>query len=233
MPLYGLDVSEHQNGMYLHRAQAEGYDFVIIRLCDGTYRDKVFGSHLQDAESAGLITSAYWYLRAPQREAPSPNKSTSSTNKWEAGATSAYGSTLSPSAEITNSSSLATMCGPRNVNSNHAATTCPASTRVPGTGKTCPAVNHPWMGSGHSGYPTTDPTATALPPNSTPATPTADGTTHSATTPPTSSNTAPTAMPPATPVLSTSTPTAEATTNSGTCSPATNQPHPLAQPSQS
>ena len=65
MPLYGLDVSEHQNGMYLHRAQAEGYDFVIIRLCDGTYRDKVFGSHLQDAESAGLITSAYWYLRAP------------------------------------------------------------------------------------------------------------------------------------------------------------------------
>lgn len=65
MPLYGLDVSEHQNGMYLHRAQAEGYDFVIIRLCDGTYRDKIFGSHLQDAESAGLITSAYWYLRSP------------------------------------------------------------------------------------------------------------------------------------------------------------------------
>ena len=65
MPLYGLDVSEHQNGMYLPRAQAEGYDFVIIRLCDGTYRDKIFGSHLQDAASAGLITSAYWYLRSP------------------------------------------------------------------------------------------------------------------------------------------------------------------------
>lgn len=65
MPLYGLDVSEHQNGMYLHNAKNEGYDFVIIRLCDGTYRDKVFNSHLQDAEEAGLIVSAYWYLRAP------------------------------------------------------------------------------------------------------------------------------------------------------------------------
>ena len=48
MPLYGLDVSEHQNGMYLHRAQAEGYDFVIIRLCDGTYRDKLSLIHISE-----------------------------------------------------------------------------------------------------------------------------------------------------------------------------------------
>ena len=229
MPLYGLDVSEHQNGMYLHRAQAEGYDFVIIRLCDGTYRDKIFGSHLQDAESAGLITSAYWYLRSPSEG--STNKSTLLTNKWEDAATSAYGSTSNQSVETTNYYSLATTYGPPNANSNHAATTYPASTPVPGTGKTCQVVNHPWTDSVHSGYPTTAPTATEPPPISTPATPTADGTIHSATTPPTSSNTAPTAMPPATPASSTSTPTGEATTNSDTCSPATN--HPLAQPPQS
>ena len=65
MPLYGLDVSEHNNGLNLHTAQQEGYDFAIIRICDGTYKDPIFNSHLKDAETAGLITSGYWYLRAP------------------------------------------------------------------------------------------------------------------------------------------------------------------------
>lgn len=65
MPLYGLDVSEHNNGLNLHTAQQEGYDFAIIRICDGTYTDPIFSSHLKDAETAGLITSGYWYLRAP------------------------------------------------------------------------------------------------------------------------------------------------------------------------
>lgn len=65
MPLYGLDVSEHNNGLNLHTAQQEGYDFAIIRICDGTYTDPIFHSHLKDAETAGLITSGYWYLRAP------------------------------------------------------------------------------------------------------------------------------------------------------------------------
>lgn len=65
MTIFGVDVSEHQNGMSLARARREGIDFVILRLCDGTYKDKVFRSHLQDAESAGLLVAAYWYLRAP------------------------------------------------------------------------------------------------------------------------------------------------------------------------
>lgn len=63
--IYGIDVSEHQNGLSLKRAKQEGFDFAIIRLCDGTYRDTVFHSHLQDAESAGMLVSTYWYLRAP------------------------------------------------------------------------------------------------------------------------------------------------------------------------
>lgn len=65
MTIFGVDVSEHQNGMSLARAKAEGIDFAIIRLCDGTYRDRVFASHLADAESAGLLVATYWYLRAP------------------------------------------------------------------------------------------------------------------------------------------------------------------------
>lgn len=65
MTIYGLDVSEHQDGLSLVAAKHEGYEFVMIRLCDGTYRDRVFLSHLDDAENAGLIVSAYWYLRAP------------------------------------------------------------------------------------------------------------------------------------------------------------------------
>ena len=46
MPLYGLDVSEHNNGLNLHTAQQEGYDFAIIRICDGTYKDPIFNLRL-------------------------------------------------------------------------------------------------------------------------------------------------------------------------------------------
>ncbi|MDU0478400.1 peptidoglycan DD-metalloendopeptidase family protein [Staphylococcus chromogenes] len=63
--LFGVDVSEHQNGLSLARARDEGISFAILRLCDGTHVDKTFRSHLEDAESAGLLVSTYWYLRAP------------------------------------------------------------------------------------------------------------------------------------------------------------------------
>ena len=63
--LFGVDVSEHQDGMSLAQAKREGMEFAILRLCDGTYRDRTFRSHLADAESAGLLVSTYWYLRAP------------------------------------------------------------------------------------------------------------------------------------------------------------------------
>ena len=63
--IFGVDVSEHQDGMSLAQAKREGIDFAILRLCDGTYRDRTFRSHLADAENAGLLVSTYWYLRAP------------------------------------------------------------------------------------------------------------------------------------------------------------------------
>lgn len=63
--IFGIDISDHQRGFDLARAKAEGIEFVIIRLCDGTYVDKLFASHLADAEANGLLVSTYWYLRAP------------------------------------------------------------------------------------------------------------------------------------------------------------------------
>lgn len=63
--LVGVDVSEHQNGMSLKQAKREGVEFAIIRTTDGTYKDSCYRSHLEDAESAGLVTAAYHYLRNP------------------------------------------------------------------------------------------------------------------------------------------------------------------------
>ena len=63
--IYGVDVSEHQDGMSLKQAKREGVEFAIIRTTDGTHRDRCYRSHLEDAESAGLVTAAYHYLRNP------------------------------------------------------------------------------------------------------------------------------------------------------------------------
>ena len=63
--VFGVDVSEHQDGMSLRQAANEGIQFAIIRTTDGTYMDRCYRSHLDDAESAGLLTAAYHYLRNP------------------------------------------------------------------------------------------------------------------------------------------------------------------------
>ena len=64
-PLFGVDVSEHQDGMSLAQAKREGMEYAIIRTTDGTYRDRTYHSHLDDAEGAGMLTAAYHYLRNP------------------------------------------------------------------------------------------------------------------------------------------------------------------------
>ena len=63
--LFGVDVSEHQDGMSLKQAKREGMEFAIIRTTDGTHRDRCYRSHLEDAEGAGMLTAAYHYLRNP------------------------------------------------------------------------------------------------------------------------------------------------------------------------
>lgn len=63
--IFGVDVSYFQDGMSLKKAAAEGIQFAIIRTTDGTFKDRCYRSHLDDAESAGLVTAAYHYLRNP------------------------------------------------------------------------------------------------------------------------------------------------------------------------
>lgn len=63
--IFGVDISEHNNGISCVQAKREGVEFAIIRLCDGTYIDPIFRSHLADAEKAGMLVATYWYLRAP------------------------------------------------------------------------------------------------------------------------------------------------------------------------
>ncbi|WP_018024373.1 peptidoglycan DD-metalloendopeptidase family protein [Corynebacterium ulceribovis] len=63
--IFGIDISEHQRNFPLSKAKAEGMEFVILRLCDGTHVDSLFKSHLADAEHNGLLVATYWYLRAP------------------------------------------------------------------------------------------------------------------------------------------------------------------------
>ena len=63
--IFGVDVSEHQDGMSLKQAKREGMEFAIIRTTDGTHRDRCYRSHLEDAEGAGMLTAAYHYLRNP------------------------------------------------------------------------------------------------------------------------------------------------------------------------
>lgn len=63
--IHGIDISEHNDGLSCARAKGEGIDFAIIRTTDGTYKDRCYRSHLEDAESAGLVTAAYHYLRNP------------------------------------------------------------------------------------------------------------------------------------------------------------------------
>lgn len=63
--IFGIDISSWQKNYPMRKVKADGMEFVIIRLCDGTYQDPLFQSHLEDAEKQGLLVSTYWYLRAP------------------------------------------------------------------------------------------------------------------------------------------------------------------------
>ena len=39
---FGIDVSEHQDGLSLVRAATEGIEFAIVRTTDGTYCDRTY-----------------------------------------------------------------------------------------------------------------------------------------------------------------------------------------------
>lgn len=65
MTLFGIDISEHQDGLSLAKARDQGITYAIIRATDGTHRDTVYRSHVEDGRRAGLPLAAYHYLRNP------------------------------------------------------------------------------------------------------------------------------------------------------------------------
>lgn len=81
--IYGVDVSNHQNGLSLKKVESEGFRFVFIKATEGTWKDPVFKSHLADAKGTKMHYAAYVYVRqetsakahADALEAQCPDKS--------------------------------------------------------------------------------------------------------------------------------------------------------------
>lgn len=63
--LFGVDVSNWQDGLSLRRVAGEGFKFVIIKATEGdSYRDPILHSHLADARSTDMQIAAYVYVRS-------------------------------------------------------------------------------------------------------------------------------------------------------------------------
>lgn len=61
--LYGVDISNHQNGISCKQIAREGFRFCIIKATEGTWKDPIFRSHLNDAQSTDMHVAAYVYVR--------------------------------------------------------------------------------------------------------------------------------------------------------------------------
>ena len=61
--LFGVDISNHQNGISCKRIADEGFRFCIIKATEGTWKDPIFQSHLKDAQSTDMHVAAYVYVR--------------------------------------------------------------------------------------------------------------------------------------------------------------------------
>lgn len=60
----GIDVSHYQAGISMTAAKGAGAQFVIVKASENTSADPAFGAHVTRAKSAGLVVSAYHFLRA-------------------------------------------------------------------------------------------------------------------------------------------------------------------------
>lgn len=61
--IYGIDISNHQNGFSITRAREEGFKFVLIKATEGTWKDPIFRSHLNEAKGLDIHYGAYVYVR--------------------------------------------------------------------------------------------------------------------------------------------------------------------------
>lgn len=63
--IYGVDISNWQDGILASRINAEGFRFCIIKATEGTWRDPVLHSHLADVrKNSTMHVGAYVYVRA-------------------------------------------------------------------------------------------------------------------------------------------------------------------------
>jgi GH25 family lysozyme M1 (1,4-beta-N-acetylmuramidase) len=67
-PIYGVDISNYQQGIDLAQVAREGYEFCVVKASEGPYRDGTsyvnpsYGPQIEAAERAGLLTGAYHYI---------------------------------------------------------------------------------------------------------------------------------------------------------------------------
>lgn len=62
--IFGVDVSNHQNGIDLHAVRRAGFDFAICKVTEGgTYRSPDWWRQRDQARDAGLILAGYHYIR--------------------------------------------------------------------------------------------------------------------------------------------------------------------------
>lgn len=64
MTTFGIDISNYQAGISMARAHAEGIDFVIAKVSEGTtYRSPAWPQQRDTARTAGLLLAGYHYVR--------------------------------------------------------------------------------------------------------------------------------------------------------------------------
>ncbi|HEX6709759.1 MAG TPA: glycoside hydrolase family 25 protein [Rubrobacter sp.] len=67
-PIYGVDISDYQRGIDLAQVAREGYEFCVVKASEGPYGDGTsylnpsFGTQIDGARRAGLLTGAYHFL---------------------------------------------------------------------------------------------------------------------------------------------------------------------------
>lgn len=67
-PIYGVDISNWQQGIDLARVAREGYEFCVVKASEGPYRDGTFYlnpsyvSQIEAAQRAGMLIGAYHYI---------------------------------------------------------------------------------------------------------------------------------------------------------------------------
>lgn len=62
--IFGIDVSNYQAGIDMGRARAEGMDFVLAKVTEGTtYRNPAWPAQRDGARNAGLFLAGYHYVR--------------------------------------------------------------------------------------------------------------------------------------------------------------------------